>query len=90
MKRWRWLSVVGAVVVLTTAAQARLIRRASLEKAPAAASEEVYRSAILMHADSGTVLFEKDAHHQSPPASMTTPPSTTWSESWIASSKTLP
>ena len=71
MKRWRWLSVVSAVLALTTAAQARLIRRASQEKAPAATNEAVYRSAILMHADTGTVLFEKDAHQQWPPASMT-------------------
>jgi D-alanyl-D-alanine carboxypeptidase (penicillin-binding protein 5/6) len=71
MKRWRWLSVVSAVLALTTAAQARLVRRAAQEKAPAATNEAVYRSAILMHADTGTVLFEKDAHQQWPPASMT-------------------
>lgn len=71
MKRWRWLSLMSAVLLFTTAAQARLIRRASQEKAPAATNEAVYRSAILMHADTGTVLFEKDAHQQWPPASMT-------------------
>src|SRR5262249_3235699 len=37
----------------------------------AAGTQEAYRSATLVDADSGTVLFEKDSHRPSPPASMT-------------------
>lgn len=39
--------------------------------APAAIQAAPYRSAILIDADSGSVLFEKDSHRQGPPASMT-------------------
>jgi D-alanyl-D-alanine carboxypeptidase (penicillin-binding protein 5/6) len=45
-------------------------RRATAEAAPPAGGE-LYRSAVVMDADSGAVLFEKDAHRQNPPASMT-------------------
>ncbi len=41
-----------------------------LEAAPAPTAP-AYRSAILVDADSGAVLFEKDSHVQGPPASMT-------------------
>jgi len=49
------------------------VRQVDARRVPrrAAANLEVYRSAILMDAESGTVLFEKDAHLAGPPASMT-------------------
>jgi D-alanyl-D-alanine carboxypeptidase (penicillin-binding protein 5/6) len=77
MKRGRCPWVVGTVVVLSGLAlltervdARRIVRHPAADK-PATAGAELYRSAILMDAASGTVLFEKDAHRQGPPASMT-------------------
>lgn len=70
-------AVVAAVVLLSWgvglhAAQARRVLRHAAEPAATdAATTDLYRSAILIDAESGTVLFEKDAHRQAPPASMT-------------------
>lgn len=76
-REWR-LGLVGAAVILAGAVLApgsvearRVARRAPAETAPAVATGETYHSAILMDADSGNVLFEKNAHAPSPPASMT-------------------
>jgi D-alanyl-D-alanine carboxypeptidase (penicillin-binding protein 5/6) len=76
MKRWHWL--VGGVVVLFSVGLAasrvearRIVRHQAEEKAAPAGNVELYRSAILMDAETGTVLFEKNAHLAGPPASMT-------------------
>ena len=50
---------------------ARNVARRATAEAAAHTGGEVYRSAVVMDADSGAVLFEKDAHRQNPPASMT-------------------
>jgi D-alanyl-D-alanine carboxypeptidase (penicillin-binding protein 5/6) len=50
---------------------ARSVARRATAETAAPAGGEVYRSAIVLDADSGAVLFEKDAHRQNPPASMT-------------------
>ncbi len=72
---WVWsgmmLVCVATVLVEPRTGNARSVtRRATAEAAPPAGSE-LYRSAVVMDADSGAVLFEKDAHLQNPPASMT-------------------
>jgi D-alanyl-D-alanine carboxypeptidase (penicillin-binding protein 5/6) len=70
--RWVVAAVVSSGLALTAGrADARRIVRHQAEEKPATASTELYRSAILMDAASRTVLFEKDAHRQGPPASMT-------------------
>jgi len=77
MTRGRCPWVVGTVVVLSGLAlmtgrvDARRIARHPAADKPVTAGAELYRSAILMDVGSGTVLFEKDAHRQGPPASMT-------------------
>ena len=77
MKRGTRLSVLGAMAVFVCfvlpphVARARRITHPVAEDSGAAAAGQAYRGAILMDADSGTVLFEKDSHRQSPPASMT-------------------
>jgi len=77
MKRGQWVWVVAMVVgaiALCAAGRAdarRVLRARAPEAAQATANGEPYKSAILVDADSGAVLFEKDAHRQSPPASMT-------------------
>jgi len=78
MKRWQWMWVVGAMVVGVYSLRApgraearRILRARPQAAAPAATSGDAYRAAILVDADSGAVLFEKDAHRPSPPASMT-------------------
>jgi len=77
MTVWRGV-FVGAVVLLvalplsTTVVEAkRILRQAPEQKAPRAADAETYRAAILVDADTGTVLFEKNPHLKAPPASMT-------------------
>ncbi len=75
-RMWVSMLVAGAAVVVCAAkpqtVRARRIPRSGGEqKAAPSASADSYRGAILMDADSGTTLFEKDAHRQSPPASMT-------------------
>ena len=76
MKRGRCPWVVWTVVLLSglalTTGRADA-RRTALHPAAdkPAAGAELYRSAVLMDAASGTVLFEKDPHRQGPPASMT-------------------
>jgi D-alanyl-D-alanine carboxypeptidase (penicillin-binding protein 5/6) len=77
MKRGRCPWVVGTAVVLSGLALTtgrvdarRIVRHPAADK-PSTAGAELYRSAILMDAASGTVLFDKDAHRQGPPASMT-------------------
>ncbi len=72
---WVWsgmmLVCVATVLVEPRTGNARRVsRRATAEAAPAAGGE-VYRSAVVMDAGSGAVLFEKEAHQQNPPASMT-------------------
>ncbi len=57
--------VVMALVMGLAATPIRLDAR------EAAAAALAYRAAILVDADSGAVLFEKDSHLQGPPASMT-------------------
>lgn len=74
--RRQWMlgtvGLLSGLIVMTGAAQARRVARHVTEENPAtAAGADLYRSAILMDAESGTVLFEKDAHRQGPPASMT-------------------
>jgi D-alanyl-D-alanine carboxypeptidase (penicillin-binding protein 5/6) len=63
--------VMSGLVLTVGHADARRIARHPAADKPATASAELYRSAILMDAESGRVLFEKDAHRQGPPASMT-------------------
>jgi serine-type D-Ala-D-Ala carboxypeptidase (penicillin-binding protein 5/6) len=85
MTRWWWM-VMGAVSCIA-AVSARAVPGASATTAPQvriggqavggptggaeAKTSSTYRSAILVDAASGTVLFESDAHRQAPPASMT-------------------
>lgn len=75
MKRWRLMAAavaVGSVALTANQASARHVPRRPAEKTLApAANVELYRSAILMDAESGSVLFEKNAHVVGPPASMT-------------------
>jgi serine-type D-Ala-D-Ala carboxypeptidase (penicillin-binding protein 5/6) len=77
MERARWMMAVGAVGILVTVAvgrqpaAARRVVRHSAEAAAPSSGDQGYRAAILIDAGSGTVLFEKDAHHPWPPASMT-------------------
>lgn len=61
----------GAILLAVSTAEAR--KPSGREKAGAreSAPAEAYRNAILVEAASGNVLFEKDAHQQAPPASMT-------------------
>ena len=63
--------VLSGVLMLAGRADARRIVRGAAEDKPAGANVELYRSGVLMDAESGTVLFEKDSHRQNPPASMT-------------------
>jgi D-alanyl-D-alanine carboxypeptidase (penicillin-binding protein 5/6) len=77
MQGGRWVCCGVALVSLAivfadprTGYARTVLRRASTE-AKTASSAEIYRSAIVVDADSGAVLFEKDAHRQNPPASMT-------------------
>ena len=70
--------LVGAAVLLvaqllsSTAVEAkRIVRQAPEQKVARAADAETYRAGILIDADTGTVLFEKNAHLKAPPASMT-------------------
>lgn len=85
MTRWWWM-VMGAVSCIA-AESARAVPGAPATTAPQvriggqavggptggaeAKTSSAYRSAILVDAASGTVLFESDAHRQAPPASMT-------------------
>ncbi len=76
MTRGKW--VVGTAVLLCglamTAGRAqarRVARHVATDKPAASAPGDLYRAAVLMDAESGTVLFEKDPHRQGPPASMT-------------------
>ncbi len=73
---WVWSGVMLASLTIVLAeprtGEARsAARRVTAAAAAAPTSGEVYRSAIVMDTDSGAVLFEKDAHRQNPPASMT-------------------
>jgi D-alanyl-D-alanine carboxypeptidase (penicillin-binding protein 5/6) len=72
---WVWMGVMLVLTVTVIATPqvgaARSVPRHPSAAAAAPAGGELYRSAIVMDADSGTVLFEKDAHRQNPPASMT-------------------
>jgi len=73
MRYSQWVGWLSVVVVLWVApASARRVPRAAAEtrSAPAEAGE-TYRSAVLIDADSGAVLAEKDSHRVGPPASMT-------------------
>jgi D-alanyl-D-alanine carboxypeptidase (penicillin-binding protein 5/6) len=59
------------VLAMARTGDARSTARRAKAAAAAPAATEVYRSAVVMDAGSGEVLFEKDAHRQNPPASMT-------------------
>ena len=73
MNLFRGVLVAAVVVGLsTTAVEAkRIMRQTPEQKAPRPADAEIYRAGILIEADSGTVLFEKNPHLKAPPASMT-------------------
>jgi len=73
MNLFRGVLVAAVVLGLsTTAVEAKRIMRQTPEhKAPRPADAEIYRAGILIEADSGTVLFEKNPHLKAPPASMT-------------------
>jgi D-alanyl-D-alanine carboxypeptidase (penicillin-binding protein 5/6) len=71
-----WMVAVAAVLTVAggpRGGEARRVPRHAPEEQKAAdtVGADLYRSGILMDADSGTVLFEKDAHRVAPPASMT-------------------
>jgi serine-type D-Ala-D-Ala carboxypeptidase (penicillin-binding protein 5/6) len=69
---WGWVMLggVASLLVQPGVGNARSVaRHATAEALPAGG--DLYRSAIVVDADSGTVLFEKEAHRQNPPASMT-------------------
>ncbi|HVM95551.1 MAG TPA: D-alanyl-D-alanine carboxypeptidase family protein [Candidatus Acidoferrales bacterium] len=69
-KRWGW-AVAWMVVVLPVSVSAKSARHASPSVSRATVSSEPFSSAILVEAESGSVLFEKNPHRQAPPASMT-------------------
>jgi D-alanyl-D-alanine carboxypeptidase (penicillin-binding protein 5/6) len=78
MKCWKGLCAMGAILMVTNAALAprraaarRIVLNPPKETAAGAAAAEPYQAAILVDADTGMVLAEKDAHRQWPPASMT-------------------
>ena len=72
MKLWQCVTVAAAVLLSTTSVEAkRIMRRASEQKAPHAADAETYRAGVLIDADTGGVLFEKNPHLKAPPTSMT-------------------
>jgi D-alanyl-D-alanine carboxypeptidase (penicillin-binding protein 5/6) len=74
MKRWGLVVMVGLCCALIPANRAdarRIVRHPAERKITSADTADVYRSAVLMDAESGTVLFEKNAHLAGPPASMT-------------------
>ena len=78
MRHGMWLSVTTTVAMLTYAVVSprgvearRVVHSAAAVPGAAVPAGPEYRGAILIDADSGTVLFEKEAHRQSPPASMT-------------------
>jgi D-alanyl-D-alanine carboxypeptidase (penicillin-binding protein 5/6) len=72
---WLWSGVMlvaaATVVVAPRAGAARSVARHATAAPAAPGGGELYRAAIVMDADTGSVLFEKDAHRQQPPASMT-------------------
>lgn len=70
---WGWVMLASLSFVLgePRTGDARTVRRRATGEAAAPAAGEVYRSAIVVDADSGSVISEKDAHRQNPPASMT-------------------
>jgi serine-type D-Ala-D-Ala carboxypeptidase (penicillin-binding protein 5/6) len=65
--------LIGISVLLstTTVEAKRILLQPTEQKAARAADGETYRAGILIDADTGTVLFEKNQHLQAPPASMT-------------------
>jgi serine-type D-Ala-D-Ala carboxypeptidase (penicillin-binding protein 5/6) len=72
---WVWsgmmLLCVATMLAEPRTGYARNVARRATAESASPAGGEVYRSAIVMDAQSGTVLFEKDVHRQNPPASMT-------------------
>jgi serine-type D-Ala-D-Ala carboxypeptidase (penicillin-binding protein 5/6) len=75
MKRWGLVVVmVGLCCALIPANRVdarRIVRHPAERKTTSADTAELYRSAVLMDAESGTVMFEKNPHLAGPPASMT-------------------
>ena len=76
MKGWRSCGLGMAMVLAGAMTEAHRVEAAQhARSAPKQKAEQVnggaYRSAILVEAGSGEVLFEKDSHHPAPPASMT-------------------
>jgi D-alanyl-D-alanine carboxypeptidase (penicillin-binding protein 5/6) len=78
MRHWIWLRLLGMVAAFALGAThplrveaRRIVGQVTEEHTAPTGSSESSRGAILMDAESGAVLFEKDAHRQSPPASMT-------------------
>ncbi len=77
MTRSRWLWLVAAEILLWQGlaspgrVDARRVPRQAARQQAADAGSDAYRAGILVDAESGTVMFEKDAHRQGPPASMT-------------------
>jgi len=71
---WVWAGVMLVLATVPLRPQvcaARSVARHASKDAAAAAGADLYRSAIVVDADSGVVLFEKDPHRLNPPASMT-------------------
>jgi serine-type D-Ala-D-Ala carboxypeptidase (penicillin-binding protein 5/6) len=67
-----WVGIVGCLATITRPVLGGTQRTdAKPRGTQAVPGEEPYRAAILVDAASGAVLFEKDAHRQLPPASMT-------------------
>jgi serine-type D-Ala-D-Ala carboxypeptidase (penicillin-binding protein 5/6) len=62
---------MAAVLLHPRTGDARNAARRTKAAAAAPAAGEIYRSAVVVDAGTGDVLFEKDAHRQNPPASMT-------------------
>ncbi len=73
--KWVWLAAVGLMLAGAfgpgRADARRVVRQAARQETSATTESGAYRAAILIDAGSRTVLFEKDAHRQGPPASMT-------------------
>ena len=72
-RKWKKMIVLCCTAILTLAAPASVMAE---EESPAKSNVQSSlapsaRSAILMDADSGTIIYEKNSHDRLPPASIT-------------------
>ncbi len=71
-RKWKKMIVLCCTAVLTLAAPAAVMAQEESPKSTVQSSLAASaRSAILMDADSGTIIYEKNSHDRLPPASIT-------------------